>query len=63
MWILPLIGYLGLILGFSFLTLAIGTPPLDTISSLKSSVSSASCSILVSLQSLLPLNAELIQAT
>lgn len=24
MWILPLVGYLGVILGFSFLTLAIG---------------------------------------
>lgn len=26
MWILPLVGYLGSIVGFCFLTLAIGTP-------------------------------------
>lgn len=26
MWILPLVGYLGVVLGFGFLTLAIGTP-------------------------------------
>lgn len=25
MWILPFVGYLGIILGFGFLTLAIGT--------------------------------------
>lgn len=25
MWILPLVGYIGVILGFCFLTLAIGT--------------------------------------
>lgn len=24
MWVLPLVGYLGLVLGFAFLTLAIG---------------------------------------
>jgi hypothetical protein len=28
MWILPLVGYIGLILGFGFLTLAIGNSPL-----------------------------------
>lgn len=27
MWILPLVGYAGVLLGFGFLTLAIGTPP------------------------------------
>ena len=27
MWILPLVGYLGVLIGFSFLTLAIGKPP------------------------------------
>lgn len=26
MWILPLVGYLGLVIGFIFLTLAIGEP-------------------------------------
>ena len=26
MWILPLVGYTGVLLGFGFLTLAIGTP-------------------------------------
>ena len=28
MWILPLVGYMGMGLGFGFLTLAIGTSPL-----------------------------------
>jgi len=35
MWILPLLGYAGVLLGFSFLTLAIGTShpiPLPTLS-------------------------------
>jgi hypothetical protein len=27
MWILPILGYVGVILGFGFLTLAIGTVP------------------------------------
>ena len=27
MWILPLLGYLGVIVGFAFLTLAIGMSP------------------------------------
>jgi hypothetical protein len=27
MWILPLVGYLGVIVGFTFLTLAIGKQP------------------------------------
>jgi hypothetical protein len=31
MWILPLIGYLGVILGFAFLTLAIGTPSIPSL--------------------------------
>ena len=36
-WILPLVGYTGLILGFGFLTLAIGTcPPFPAFSKLSS---------------------------
>lgn len=31
MWILPLVGYLGSVVGFCFLTLAIGTSMQDTI--------------------------------
>lgn len=29
MWILPLVGYLGVVVGFAFLTLAIGKPALE----------------------------------
>jgi hypothetical protein len=42
MWILPLVGYLGVIVGFSFLTLAIGPSPHLTGSSLPTNTPSAS---------------------